>query len=141
MKAVLDPNTLESAAISPRGIPAQVVRARAEGRFVMVVSPMLLDELRDVLGRPAFRHWVTTDEAVELADRLETAAKSEASGEMVGDPTEIPAVTRAADDDYLIVLARSAGADCIVSGDKDLTSLTDLQPPVLTPRAFLELIS
>lgn len=107
----------------------------------MIVSPMLLGELRDVLERPAFRPWLTADEAVEFADKLEAAATSEASAEMAADPTEIPAVTRDADDDYLIALACSADADYIVSGDQDLTSLADLQPPVLTPRAFLGLLA
>lgn len=52
----------------------------------------------------------------------------------------MPAIARDPKDGYLIAVARSAGADYIVSGDQDLTSLVELQPPVLTPSAFLELL-
>ncbi len=41
-------------------------------------------------------------------------------------------------DDYLIALARVAGADAIVSGDRHLTRLNDMVPPVLTPRQFVQ---
>jgi predicted nucleic acid-binding protein len=42
------------------------------------------------------------------------------------------------DDDYLVALAQKAGANCLVSGDGDLTGLADSQPPVFTPRAFFD---
>ena len=134
MKAVLDPNVLVSAAISPRGVPAQIVGAWADGRFELVISPAVVDELRDVLQRPSLRRWITAEESVEYVDGLEDDA------DFVADPPEVPVVSRDPDDDYLIALARSADADYIVSGDQDLTSLVDLQPPVLTPRAFLRLL-
>jgi putative PIN family toxin of toxin-antitoxin system len=134
VKAVLDPNVLVSAAISPRGVSAQIVDAWSDERFDLVISPAVLAELRDVLLRPSFRRWVTAEEAVEYAEGLEDEA------DLVPDPTEVPAISRDPKDDYLIALARNAGADCIVSGDQDLTRLTELQPPVLTPRAFLELL-
>lgn len=44
------------------------------------------------------------------------------------------------DDDYLIALARVAGADYLVSGDRHLLDLADPDPPVLTPRQFLRLL-
>lgn len=49
-----------------------------------------------------------------------------------------PKATRDPDDDYLVVLARAAGTEAIVSGDGDLTDQSDLDPPVLTPREVLE---
>lgn len=39
MRAVLDPNVLVSALLSPTGTPARIVLAWAEGRFELVVSP------------------------------------------------------------------------------------------------------
>lgn len=135
MKAVLDPNVLVSAAISPRGVPAQIVGAWSDERFELVISPAVVDELRDVLLRPSFRRWITAEDAAEYVDGLEDDA------DLVPDPADVPVVSRDPDDDYLIALARSAGADYIVSGDQDLTSLEDLKPPVLTPRAFLELLA
>jgi len=39
---------------------------------------------------------------------------------------------------FLVALARAAGADVIVSGDRHLLELADLQPPALSPRQLLE---
>ena len=49
-----------------------------------------------------------------------------------------PGVTPDPDDDYLVALARQAGADCVVSGDPHLkqAALTDME--VLTPAEFLD---
>lgn len=52
MRAVLDPNVLISAAISAAGAPREILLAWTRGSFELVVSPLLLDELRDVLARP-----------------------------------------------------------------------------------------
>ncbi len=51
------------------------------------------------------------------------------------------AVSRDPDDDYLVALAQSANVDHLVSGDKDLTSLATLSPPVLLPAEFLDLLA
>jgi predicted nucleic acid-binding protein len=53
---------------------------------------------------------------------------------------EPPEVSPDPDDDYLIALARVAGADYLISGDRHLLDLTDPDPPVLTPRQFLDLL-
>jgi predicted nucleic acid-binding protein len=55
VRAVLDPNVLVSAAIPPVGPPAQILLAWADERFDLVISPQLLDELSEVLGREKFR--------------------------------------------------------------------------------------
>ncbi len=52
----------------------------------------------------------------------------------------MPGLTADPDDDYLVALARAAGADYLVSGDRHLLELTDPEPPVLTPREFLALL-
>lgn len=43
-------------------------------------------------------------------------------------------------DEYLLALARAAPADYLVSGDAHLTSLAGPDPPILPPRAFLDLL-
>lgn len=70
MRVVLDANVLVSAVISKAGPPRQIVAAWVDGRFELVVSSSLLDELRDVLDRPRFRHWVSTTTAIEFIDGL-----------------------------------------------------------------------
>jgi predicted nucleic acid-binding protein len=87
------------------------------------------------LDREALRRWVTPDEARRFLTDLDGLL------ELVPDaPQPWAAVAGDPADDYLVALARVAGADVLVSGDRDLTSLVDLVPPVVTPAAFLALV-
>jgi len=132
-RAVLDPNVLISAFISRRGSsPDRIVRAWREGAFELVVSPQLIAELTDVLARPKF--------ALQAADGRAEAYIAALAGDaiQVDDPPDPPVASPDRGDDYLIALARAAQAHVIVSGDSHLTQLTDLAPPVLTPRQFVE---
>jgi uncharacterized protein len=101
----------------------------------MILSPCLLGELQKVLGRPKFRKYVTDEEASAFIEILRREAA------IVPDPTPQPGLTPDPGDDYLVALARAAGADYLVSGDTHLTGLADPRPPVLTPRAFLDLLA
>lgn len=128
-RIVVDPGVFVSAALSPMGNPAKVVEAIRSGLVILVVSPHLLAELDEVLARPKLRARLDPDALLSLRLVLGAAPA-------VDDPAPI-AVSRDPKDDYLIALARQAGADCIVSGDADLTVLADLVPPVRSPAAFL----
>ena len=132
MRAVVDPNVLVSAVISPAGPPAAIVGAWTEDRFELVISVQLLDELSEVLSRDKFRRWIDADSAAEYVAALAEAATT------LDDPPSAPKSSPDPDDDYLIALARAASADFLVSGDGDLTRLADPDPPVLTPREFLD---
>jgi putative PIN family toxin of toxin-antitoxin system len=134
VRAVLDANVLVSAAISPAGPPRQILSAWLKERFELIASPALLEELVDVLARPKFRRFITTSVAAEFIDGLATDAI------VVADPPEPPEVSPDPDDDYLIALARVAGADYLISGDRHLLDLTDPDPRVLTPGQFLDLL-
>jgi putative PIN family toxin of toxin-antitoxin system len=134
VRAVLDPNVLVSAAISPAGPPRRIIGAWVDERFELVASTALLEELADVLARPKFRRFISTELAAEFVNGLAQDA------DMVDDPPDPAAVSADPDDDYLIALARAANADCLVSGDRHLLDLADPDPPVLTPRQFLDLL-
>jgi hypothetical protein len=54
------------------------------------------------------------------------------------DPDLTPGLTPDPSDDYLVALARVAGAHFLVSGDAHLTELKQARPPVLTPSVFLK---
>jgi len=60
---------------------------------------------------------------------------------LIQDPPALPGITPDPDDDYLIALARATQADYLVSGDRHLLDLADPEPPVLTPRQFLDLLA
>lgn len=133
MRAVLDPNVIISAALSPGGSPGRLFRSWLEGAYELVVSSLLLDELERALGYSKLRDRVTTEEKQEL---LEVLARA---GIRVKDP-DVPPEVRSPDpdDDYLVALA-SVSRSVLVSGDGDLLGLSD-QIPVYSPAQFLTMI-
>lgn len=133
MRAVLDPNVIVSALLSPQGAPARIVREWLDGGYELVVSPLLLAELERVLAYPKLRERVAEAESQELLDLLRRG------GELQADPAdELPARSPDPGDDYLIALAAAAGA-VIVSGDGHLLGLAKYLP-VYSPAQFLEVI-
>jgi uncharacterized protein len=131
LRVVVDPGVLVSALISDRGSPRELVRRWIDGELEFVVCPLLLDELRTVLLRRAFRKYVAADDAVAFVEFLRLTAS------MKRDPEAQPGLTPDPKDDYLVALARTTAADCVVSGDAHLTGLPDPAPPVLTPRELV----
>ena len=130
-RAVLDTNVLVSALISPGGPSAALLLELRAGAFELVVSPLLLSELREVLGRPKFRRYATEAEAAAYADLIRHEAT------VLDDPAPSARPFSAdPDDEYLVDLARAAAADALVSGDAHLLVLRD-RLPVLTPAQFL----
>ena len=133
MRAVLDPNVIISAALSPRGSPGRLLRYWLEGAYDLVVSPLLLDELKRALGYSKLRDRVPTNERKELLELL-------SRGGITAEDPQLSREVQSSDpnDDYLIALASISRA-VLVSGDKDLLALSD-QIPVYTPAEFVALI-
>jgi uncharacterized protein len=73
-RVVLDSNVLISARLSPTGAPGRLLEAWLDGRFELIVSPVLLAELAGVLERPKFRRWLTIEEAHAFVERLRVSA-------------------------------------------------------------------
>jgi putative PIN family toxin of toxin-antitoxin system len=132
---VFDPGVLISALISSQGAPAEALDRWREGEFDLVVSPALLDELRRVLLRRKFRRYATEEDV-----RMFVIALGQEAVAVDDPPPSSQRFTRDPDHDYLVLLARAAGAEAIVSGDPDLTTVT-LDPPVVTPAEFLRLLA
>jgi uncharacterized protein len=135
IQAILDAGVLISGLISSSGVPAQILDALAEGRFDVVVCPMLLAEVRRALGYPRLERYVSAPSADAFIAWVARVAV------IRPDPTTIAPVTRDPDDDYLFALARDAHIDVIVSGDTDLTDLDEPPTRVLSPRDFLNLLN
>jgi uncharacterized protein len=134
VRAVLDPNVIISALLSPEGSPARALREWQQGAFELVVSPLLLAELERALAYPKLARRITPDEAGAVVEWLRRAAT------IAPDPDHPPPV-RSADpgDDYLTALAAEQSA-MLVSGDDHLLQLTD-RIPVCSPAVFLEALS
>jgi uncharacterized protein len=130
VRAVLDPNILISALLSPTGAPAQLLGRWLSGDFELVVSEQLLAELERALAYPKLRRMVTADEAGELVDLLRHSAI------VAFDPPDPPPRSSDAGDDYLLALAETERA-LLVSGDQHLLALSN-EFPILAARSFLE---
>ena len=130
MRAVLDPNVLIAALLSPRGAPAELVSRSLAGEFELMVSERLLDELERSLAYPKVRSRIGAGEAADFVRFLRDAAL------LMPDPAEVPRRSADPDDDYLLALAENEQA-VLVSGDRPLLDLAEALP-IRTPRAFAD---
>jgi len=130
LRAVLDPNIIISAALSPGGLPARVMMAWLEGRFEIIASPGLIDELERALAYPRLRRRIPELDAAALVRLIERGSV------MREDADRPPAISKDPGDDYLVALA--AGSEAVlVTGDRDLLALAP-GIPVFHARRFLE---
>lgn len=130
MRAVLDPNVIISALISPRGSPRAALDAWREGRYELIASPALLDELRRALDYPKLRRRLPADSVRDVLALLERGAR------LAPDPDDPAPRTTDPKDDYLIALAEQERA-VLVSGDSTVLQLSE-QLPIFSPRAFID---
>lgn len=134
LRAVLDVNVLVSAAIGRDGPPTRLVRACLDGAFELIASAALWAELDRVVADPRIAHRLDAVDFDRLRQALERAAIH------VDDVPVERVVSADPDDDYLVGLARAGTAHVIVTGDRHLLDLDGLEPPALTPAAFLEVV-
>ncbi len=135
MLAVVDPAVVAAGLVARRGPCTRVLLEFRAGAFDLVTSPKLLRELDALLRRPAISAYVTADER----SALDAVLAQEAT--LVDDPP-LPEAPLGSDpgDEYLLALARAAGARALVSGDPHLAALAS-RLPVLTPSEFLLSVS
>ena len=129
MRAVVDVNVLISGVLSAKGPSAEILRASRDGRVELVVSELLLAELKRTLAYPKLRKRIPPEKAAAFANWVR------AHGGLAEDPASPPPVgSRDPDDDYLLALAIDRRA-YLVTGDKDLLVLSH-NLPILTPAEF-----
>ena len=133
--AVVDASVLVSAFLFPESVPGRVVKLAYQGKYVLHLSPLLLDETRYALRSTRLRaiHG-RRDEAV-----LAWCTELQKLGRLFTAPLpEIGPVCRDPNDDHVIATALALNADVIVTGDKDLLALSQYRSiRILTARAFL----
>ena len=129
MRAVADVNVLISGVLSAKGSSAEILRASRDGQIELVVSEMLLTELKRTLAYPKLRKRIPPEKAAAFVNWVRDHAS------VAEDPAGPPPVSsRDPDDDYLLALAINRRA-YLITGDQDLLVLsTDL--PILTPAQF-----
>ena len=129
MRAVVDVNVLISAVLSAKGSSAEILRASRDGQFELVVSELLVAELKRTLPYPKLRKRIPPEKGAAFANWFHD------HGNLAEDPASPPPVgSRDPDDDYLLALAINRRA-YLVTGDQDLLVLSD-DLPILTPAQF-----
>lgn len=129
IRLVLDASVLLSAAVARPGTPTSLLMDAVEdGKVEMVACEHLLDEVRRGLESSYFRARLSVEDRDAVLVGLERVVI------MRADPVSPPALLRDPDDDYLPALAIDAGAEAIVSGDRDLLDHAGLTPDAITPR-------
>jgi uncharacterized protein len=129
-RCVFDANVVVSALLFPDSEPGRAFFPTLHNGSVLI-SDALMAELRDVLFRPKFDRYSSTEDRAKLLDLLIDEAflvQITASIQACRDPK----------DNHFLELAVSGSATCIVSGDGDLLALDPFQGiPIRTPDTFL----
>lgn len=118
-RIVLDNNVLVSGLLLPASIPGQAFQ-RAIRTSEILVSEATLNELADVLSRKKF------DRYVSIKDRQEFLRLLSRVAEIVPTTYTIHAC-RDAKDNMILEVAVNGSAHLLVTGDRDLLSLSPFQ--------------
>jgi putative PIN family toxin of toxin-antitoxin system len=124
-RVVFDCNTYLQALAAPEGPAGECVELAISGKVSLFISPTVLEELREVTGRPkviAKLHLVT-ERVEEFFEAIEIAAT------LLADFPEDFKYQRDPDDAHYVNLALAADAKLIVSRDNDLLDLMDPAKP------------
>lgn len=135
IRVVPDANVFVSAVLSPQGIPAKILNAWRKGRFHLLISEMILEEIGRVLRYPRIRkrHRWTEEHIRTFIDDL-THLAILTPGEL-----RLSVIVEDPPDDRYLECAAEGEADFIVSGDHHLLDLGKYEGiPIVTPREFLD---
>jgi putative PIN family toxin of toxin-antitoxin system len=141
--AVFDCMVFLQAATRRTGPAAQCLALVDEGHVQLFVSTAVLEEVHDVLNRPAIRKRFPTLTDQNVEDFVEHTMEK---GKRLDEIPVVYRLPRDPDDELYINLAVAANASFLVSRDKDLLSLMDddsfrKQFPSLSivdPKTFLD---
>jgi putative PIN family toxin of toxin-antitoxin system len=135
-RIIIDANTLASGSINPHPeAPTSLIYHELTGtRIEAIVCPELLAEVAGTLQKPYFLARIGQRSVNDIVTGIANA------GTMLADPINPESVISDPKDDYLLALARIAGAEFIVSGDKHLLGHIGLEPPAINARNACELL-
>ena len=137
-KAVLDTTALVSAMLTwkPGAACHELIRLAKDGAFELFMSSDILEETAETLRYPRLRKrydYSDTDIIAFCQDLVLV-------GTIIDDAPVVP-VVRDPDDDKIVACAVAAGADYLVSRDKDLLILKEHEGiSIISPEAFLRIL-
>lgn len=124
----MDTNVLVSALAYPTSIPGQILDAWRSGKLDVALSRYILDETARVLSRLP-RVQLNEPEIRDLVDSLMFIA------DIVEPDAKIDPQLRDPADQAILATLRVSGADWLITGDKDLLTLSNSYP-IASPAAF-----
>jgi putative PIN family toxin of toxin-antitoxin system len=122
VQVVLNTNVLVSGLAFPNGPPGRIVSAWRAGAFSLVASEFMLDELARILQALSHRTRFSAADVRDFLDLMRAMSTivelsadhlAQAQGSGLRDPDDAP----------ILATFLASGADCLVSGDKDLLVL------------------
>ena len=133
MRVLIDSNTLISAAYSKDSTPYKAYKRAVEPPFQGLICEKSLEEFRRVFNRkfpdkiPAFERFIAT--VLPVFEIIPVPAFPHPDEERIRD----------LDDRPILRAAMKAGADILISGDKDFLESDVTNPRILTAAQFLQL--
>lgn len=137
IRAVLEANVFITAVLTPSGPSATVLQAWRSERFVLLVSPPILEEIARVLAYPKIARHRWSQRGIAAFGRDLGALAVVTPGQL-----RLSVIHDDPDDDRYLECAVEGRAEYIVSGDRDLLTLgTYSDIAIVPPRAFLAALS
>lgn len=136
--AVFDTNALASCLTGIRRLPStpgEVLRRWLAGAFDLVVFEPILAELRRTVDKPYVRRQFADPEVAAAYTAVQHGAR------VVPILVEIHRLASHPEDDLVLATALSAGADYLVTGDRQLQLLGTIDGiAIVSPREFLDVL-
>lgn len=135
-RAVVDTNLIVSGTASLHTPPYHLLEAWRQGKYILVTSPILIEEVSEVLRRPKLQRELHLTEQ----DRQDVLATLSTQAFITAGTVSVDVVANDPDDNQLIACALEGSATHIVTGDKKhLLQLKQYQGiQIVTARTFLE---
>lgn len=133
-RVVLDTNQLVSGLLMRRGAQAELLHAWRERRFLLIISPFILNEVEKVMSQPLLRQKYHLQE--NQIERFLSLLRM--------DSLQVPGIIRVQvcrdpQDDAILGCAVEGEADFLITGDKDLLVLKKYRNiRILTARHYIE---
>lgn len=131
LKAIVDTNVFISALIGGT-FTTKIVDAFLEGQFRLIISELLIKELRRTLNKAKLIPLIDESEAFDLLFFIRSKAETVI-------PVKNLEICRDPKDNFILECAFTSKPDFIVTGDKDLLVLESFRKiPIITPKEFIK---
>lgn len=134
---MLDTNVIVSGTIGNSGSPFIILEAWRKGRFILITSQTLIDEVERVFRYPRIqkKYHITEKQVTNVIKNLINYS--------IATPRNIKlsVITKDPPDNEVLIAALEGEADYIVTGDADLLELKSYKGiKIVLPSEFLELL-